>query len=93
MPGVTAQRQRLAGGGTLPLSIPDRSILDKLNETECRDSSKMKVHPGMLMKTKKGKFQVLGARCQGRDQRVPTPRSQIWTRNPRRIALSHPDGI
>jgi hypothetical protein len=45
--------------------IPAGGIPDKLNEAAHRNSSKMKVHPGMLMKTNKGRFQVSGARCQG----------------------------
>jgi len=39
--------------------------LPRPREPAARKSAKMKVHPGMLMKTKKGRFQVSGARCQG----------------------------
>ncbi|MGO8819210.1 MAG: hypothetical protein ACLQVG_31610 [Terriglobia bacterium] len=36
--------------------IPAGGIPDKLNEAAHRNSSKMKVHPGMLMKTNKDRF-------------------------------------
>ena len=42
-------------------------ILDLLTEIPAVTISKMKVHPAMLMKTKKSRFQVSGVRCQ--DQR------------------------
>jgi hypothetical protein len=39
-------------------------ISDMMTELQVGAISKMKVHPGMLMKTNDGRFQVSGARCQ-----------------------------
>ena len=39
--------------------------LDSSTEWHVTAKSKMKVHPAMLMKTNKSRFQVSGARCQG----------------------------
>jgi hypothetical protein len=39
---------------------------DKLHENGHAGTSKMKVHPVMLMKTNGSRCQVSGARCQGR---------------------------
>jgi hypothetical protein len=35
-----------------------------MTEMQAVATSKMKVHPAMLMKTNRGRFQVSGARCQ-----------------------------
>ena len=41
------------------------AMVDKSRENRRPNLSKMKVHPGMLLKTMKSRFQVSGARCQG----------------------------
>ena len=43
---------------------PDAGELDKMSRFKLAGASKMKVHPGMLMKTMESRFQVPGIRCQ-----------------------------
>jgi hypothetical protein len=59
-----AAPKRAAGHRSLTRMQPP-VIAEYLPENGCGSTSKMKVHPGIFMKTKKGRFQVSGARCQG----------------------------
>ena len=53
-------------------------------------STKMKVHPGMLMKTKKGRFQVSGARCQGARRARARRTRENWPERKARKMKVHP---
>ena len=62
------------------LSASIAVIMGILHETGRSNSSKMKVHPGMFMKTKEGEFRVSNARCQGQGPRwVAEPNTELST--------------
>jgi len=82
VPGALAPT--LANGGAhTPAQLAP--MTGELSENGRGNLSKMKVHPGILMKTKKGRFQVSGARCQDPHLRCCGERSLDFQPRPRQL--------